>query len=114
MAVTVGDDKGFCLHHNITHMVAVNGGHDFLHLAMRQSFSAMSIVKPISTLPVFVTPEERKEVTSSTPLSFDSIPPTLRHKEENVSISFDPPHEDWQEARGTLYIIERYVASNYP
>lgn len=63
----------------------------------------------IDTLPGFISPEEHRTLVSATPTSFSEIPPVLRHKEENVAVSFDPPlagllSEDC--ALGTLYIVE--------
>jgi len=69
--------------------------------------------KIISSLPPFVSPEEHKTLTSTTPESFSSIPPILRLEEPNVSVSFDPPLQDFGPddcKRGTLYIIESVLA----
>lgn len=68
----------------------------------------------IDTLPVFISPEEHGNIVSATPTSFNEISPVLRHKEDNVSVTFDPPlaglsSNDY--ASGALYIIERYVCS---
>lgn len=70
--------------------------------------------KIISSLPPFVSPEEHKTLTSTTPESFSSIPPVLRLQEPNVSVSFDPPLQDFGPddcKHGTLYIIERCAQS---
>lgn len=69
------------------------------------------IVAPkfISSLPSFVSPEEHKTLTSTTPESFSSIPPVLRLEVPNVSVSFDPPLQAFEPddcRHGTLYIIE--------
>jgi len=69
--------------------------------------------KIISSLPPFISPEEHKTLTSTTPESFSSIPPILRLEESNVSVSFDPPLQDFgldDCKRGTLYIIESVLA----
>lgn len=69
--------------------------------------------KIISSLPSFISPEEHKTLTSTTPESFTSIPPILRLQEPNVSVSFDPPLPDFGPDdcnRGTLYIIESVLA----
>ncbi|KAJ7592647.1 regulator of volume decrease after cellular swelling-domain-containing protein [Mycena floridula] len=63
----------------------------------------------ITTIPTFVTPEEHKILAASTPTSFTDIPPVLRHKEENVSVTLDPPLEGFSAQdceKGTLYVIE--------
>ena len=63
-----------------------------------------------SSLPSFISSEEHKVASASTPASFADIPPVLRHKEENVSVSLDPPLEGFSAedgANGTLYVIER-------
>ncbi|KAI0784457.1 regulator of volume decrease after cellular swelling-domain-containing protein [Abortiporus biennis] len=69
----------------------------------------MAPITFISELPKFISREEHKTVIASTPSSFSDIPPVLRHKEENVSISLDPPLEGFSSedsANGTLYVIE--------
>ena len=66
----------------------------------------------ITELPTHISPEEHKNIVASTPSSFSSIPPVLRHKEENVSVTIDPPLEGFPAEdlkSGTLYVIERYV-----
>lgn len=66
----------------------------------------------IAELPAHISPEEHKNIVASTPSSFASIPPVLRHKEENVSVTIDPPLEGFPSedlANGTLYVIERCV-----
>ncbi|KZP00650.1 hypothetical protein CALVIDRAFT_283615 [Calocera viscosa TUFC12733] len=67
---------------------------------------------PISSPPTFITAEEHHTLTSSTPDSFNSIPPVLRHKEENVTVSLDPPLPglDGDNIKGTLYVIESVLA----
>ena len=71
---------------------------------------AMPAVNPITSLPHFITKDEHTTLVGSTPNSFNDIPPVIRHKEENVSISLDPPLEGFSstsEAQGTLYILTR-------
>ncbi|KAH9921312.1 regulator of volume decrease after cellular swelling-domain-containing protein [Fomitopsis serialis] len=63
----------------------------------------------VTALPNHISPEEHKIIVASTPASFASIPPVLRHKEENVSVTIDPPLEGFpleDLANGTLYVIE--------
>ncbi|CAE6354037.1 unnamed protein product [Rhizoctonia solani] len=61
--------------------------------------------------PKFITPEEHKQLTASTPSSFGDIPPVLQHKEENVQVTFDPPIPDLKtDEKGTLYVIESTLA----
>ena len=64
----------------------------------------------ISSVPKFSTPEEHKSLVGSTPSSFAEIPSVLRHKQENVTVSFDPPLDGFSDddRQGTLYVIERY------
>lgn len=66
----------------------------------------------ITTAPNFVSPEEHRNVVASTPSSFSDIPPVLRHKQDNVSVTLDPPLDGFTPedgANGVLYIIERYT-----
>ena len=66
----------------------------------------------IATIPDFVSPEEHRNVVASTPSSFSDIRPVLRHKEENVSVTLDPPLDGFtpeDAANGILYVVERYV-----
>lgn len=64
----------------------------------------------VTALPSYISPEEHKDVSTSTPASFADIPPVLRHKQENVSVTLDPPLDGFtgdDGAGGTLYVIER-------
>lgn len=66
----------------------------------------------ITAVPNFVSPEEHRNILTSTPSSFSDIPPVLRHKEENVSVTLDPPLSGFtpeDAANGVLYIIERFA-----
>ncbi|CDO74363.1 hypothetical protein BN946_scf184355.g11 [Trametes cinnabarina] len=66
----------------------------------------------IDTLPKFISAEEHRNLVASTPASFADIPPVLRHKEDNVSVTLDPPLDAFSAedaANGSLYVIERYV-----
>ncbi|KZT06114.1 uncharacterized protein LAESUDRAFT_726336 [Laetiporus sulphureus 93-53] len=69
----------------------------------------MSPFTLITTLPAFHTLEEHDNFVASTPASFSDIPPVLRHKEENVSVTIDPPLSGFSSddcAVGTLYVLE--------
>ncbi|KAG9315135.1 regulator of volume decrease after cellular swelling-domain-containing protein [Chiua virens] len=69
----------------------------------------MSTVIVITTVPVFVSPDEHRAIVASTPSSFSDIPPVLRHKEVDVSATLDPPLDGFAPedgASGTLYIVE--------
>lgn len=71
----------------------------------------MSRIALIAELPKFVTPAEHQQLVASTPVSFNDIPPVLRHREEAVAVTLDPPLEGFSmedAAKGTLYIIERF------
>lgn len=66
----------------------------------------------VTDVPAFASPEEHRNIVASTPPSFNDIPPVLRHKEENVKITLDPPLEGFTPGdgdNGVLYIIERYA-----
>ncbi|KAF5367163.1 hypothetical protein D9758_004007 [Tetrapyrgos nigripes] len=64
-------------------------------------------LSPISSLPKFVSPAEHSSIVSSTPASFTDIPPVIRHKQENVRITLDPPVQGLSlDQPGTLYIID--------
>ena len=70
----------------------------------------MSTVILIDKIPNFITPEEHRELTGTTPTSFSDIPPVLRHKEEIASARFDPPVEGFSAEdgkNGVLYVVER-------
>ncbi|KAF8838583.1 hypothetical protein BDN67DRAFT_907062 [Paxillus ammoniavirescens] len=63
----------------------------------------------ITAVPKFVSPEEHRNIVGSTPTSFNDILPVLRHQEVNVSISLDPPLDEFTMEDGTngvLYVIE--------
>ncbi|KAL0063674.1 hypothetical protein AAF712_009366 [Marasmius tenuissimus] len=73
----------------------------------------MTAVTVITAVPQFISADEHKTLVGSTPTSFNDIPPVLRHKEENVSVSLDPPlagFSDEDAAKGTLYVIESVLA----
>jgi nucleotide-sensitive chloride channel 1A len=64
----------------------------------------------ISSVPQYVSAEEHRNIVGSTPTSFTDIPPVLRHKEDNVRVTLDPPlhtFTDQDGANGTLFVIER-------
>lgn len=66
----------------------------------------------ISSVPHFVSREEHTSIAAATPVSFTDIPPVLRHKEDNVSVTLEPPLDGFSTqdgAHGTLYVIERFV-----
>lgn len=78
--------------------------------------TTMSSVTLIDALPKFITPDEHRELTGTTPASFSDIPPVLRHKEDIASARFDPPVEGFTQedgTKGTLYVIERCVLSEH-
>ncbi|KAG8834033.1 hypothetical protein FRC17_009671 [Serendipita sp. 399] len=65
-------------------------------------------VSVIGVLPRFVTQEENRELTSSTPASFSDLPAVLYHLEPNSSITLDPPVEGFSaqdSSSGTVYIL---------
>ncbi|KAI0636173.1 regulator of volume decrease after cellular swelling-domain-containing protein [Trametes polyzona] len=66
----------------------------------------------IDAFPKFISPEEHRTLVASTPASFADIPPVLRHKEENVSVTLDPPLDTFtaeDAANGALYVIESHL-----
>lgn len=66
----------------------------------------------LSSLPKHISPEEHQKLVASTPASFADIPPVLRHRQDNVSATLDPPLDGFSTedaANGSLYVIERYA-----
>ncbi|KAJ3738869.1 regulator of volume decrease after cellular swelling-domain-containing protein [Lentinula detonsa] len=62
----------------------------------------------IGVVPKFVSPEEHRNIVGSTPVSFNDIPPVLRH-EEPVSVTFEPSLDGFNEVdgkEGVLYVLE--------
>ncbi|KZT41281.1 hypothetical protein SISSUDRAFT_1069956 [Sistotremastrum suecicum HHB10207 ss-3] len=69
----------------------------------------MSTISLISELPSYISPEQRSQLSSSTPESFSDILPVLRHTQPNVSVKFDPLFDGFStedSQSGTLYVIE--------
>ncbi|KAH9945498.1 regulator of volume decrease after cellular swelling-domain-containing protein [Epithele typhae] len=63
----------------------------------------------VSALPAHISPEEHRIASASTPASFADIPPVLRHKQSDVSVTLDPPLDGFSTENGTrgdLYVIE--------
>ena len=60
-----------------------------------------------------ISQEDWNSMTSETPTSFASIPPIIRHQQENVTITFSPDWEGYGEQgiKGTLYVTEESVPS---
>jgi hypothetical protein len=80
--------------------------------AFENSNAVMAPIQLISALPKCVSLEEHTSLIASTPASFSDIPPVLRHKQENVSVIFDPPLDNLSQellVKGTLYVIERFA-----
>jgi len=80
-------------------------------LKARQIVQAMSSESTlvITAVPDFISPEEHRDILASTPSSFSDIRPVLRHKQEHVSVTLDPPLDGFTPAdgaNGVLYIIE--------
>lgn len=70
----------------------------------------MPAVKPISEVPKYISKEEHSALVASTPTSFGDIPPVIRHKEDNVSVTLDPGFGVFTNpTQGTLYILTRCV-----
>jgi nucleotide-sensitive chloride channel 1A len=66
----------------------------------------------ITSLPHFISRDEHKVIAAQTPVSFSDIPPVLRHKEEHVSATLDPPLAGFSAedaAQGTLFVLERLL-----
>ena len=75
----------------------------------------MPAVTFIDAIPNHISEEDHRSLTGATPVSFSDIPPVLRHKVNDVAVTFDPPLDGFSgedSARGTLYIIERYVVQH--
>lgn len=79
---------------------------------------AESAISIISSLPIFISEEEHRTRTSSTPESFADIPPVLKHQQRDVTVKFDPPIQELSPDElkgGTLYVVESlmiYMASS--
>jgi len=72
----------------------------------------MPAVTLITSIPKFISADEYRTLAASTPSSFNDIPPVLRHQEEHVAVSLDPPLDGLSIddcAKGTLYVLERFV-----
>jgi nucleotide-sensitive chloride channel 1A len=72
----------------------------------------MPSVKFIDAVPKFVSKEEHTALVGSTPTSFNDIPPVIKYRDENVSITLDPPLENFSSentVQGTLYVLTRYA-----
>ncbi|KAH7912318.1 regulator of volume decrease after cellular swelling-domain-containing protein [Hygrophoropsis aurantiaca] len=77
----------------------------------------MGRITAITSIPAFVSPEEHRDLAASTPTSFSNIPPILRHREQGVRVSLDPPLEGWTEGEaieGDLYVIESALVFSSP
>ncbi|KAH9481731.1 Methylosome subunit pICln [Psilocybe cubensis] len=73
----------------------------------------MPSVNLITAVPHFVTQEEHTALVASTPNSFSDIPPVIKHKEENVTVTLDPPLEGFPSSdgvQGTLYVLTSVLA----
>ncbi|TFK27124.1 hypothetical protein FA15DRAFT_636074 [Coprinopsis marcescibilis] len=73
----------------------------------------MPAVNLINGVPNFVTDEEYRSLAASTPTSFNDLPPILKRKEENVSVTLDPPVDGFSEqdaASGTLLVLTSVLA----
>ncbi|CED84175.1 Chloride ion current inducer protein [Phaffia rhodozyma] len=69
------------------------------------------MLSKISSPPRFISPEDHSALTSSTPESFASIPPIIRHKQENVTVNFSPEWEGYgSRTTGTIYITEEALS----
>jgi len=73
----------------------------------------MRAIQPITSVPSYAVQEEHTSIVASTPLSFNQIPPVIKHKEDNVTVAVDPPIQGFSdpELKGTLYILTRSVSS---
>lgn len=69
----------------------------------------MPAIQSITNIPSHVVQEEHASIVASTPLSFNDIPPVIKHKEDNVTVAVDPPLQGFSddELKGTLYILTR-------
>ncbi|PVF95935.1 hypothetical protein CPB86DRAFT_787487 [Serendipita vermifera] len=69
----------------------------------------MGGISIITALPTFVTQEQHRELTSSTPASFAHLPTSvLYHLQQPASITLEPPIEGFTASdcsNGTLYIL---------
>jgi nucleotide-sensitive chloride channel 1A len=84
---------------------------DLLNMAIPPATQAGAI-QLISEIPKYVTIEEHKELLTSTPADFESMPPALRCLSEDVSVSFTPAIESFPSeppTKGNIYVIDRWV-----
>ncbi|ORX34301.1 regulator of volume decrease after cellular swelling-domain-containing protein [Kockovaella imperatae] len=66
---------------------------------------------PTSDVPPFVTPEAHDALTSSTPASFNDIPPTLRFQDDAVEVTMEPSRGwDWSgRIKGKIWVTEAAI-----
>lgn len=77
----------------------------------------MAPITFISDPPRCITIHEHGQLVTSTPESFNDIPPIIHYKEERLSITLDPPLQGFTEedcASGTLFVVERCVYVDCP
>jgi hypothetical protein len=60
----------------------------------------------LTTPPPALSATELAEISTTTPATFEGIPPILRHKEEQVEFSIDPAFEGFVGGKGELWITE--------
>lgn len=92
--------------------VCVCAGKGSCMAELKLRFITMAPIVFISSPPRSISPAEHRQLVTSTPSSFNDIPPILHHKEDSVAVSLDPPLEGFSTedgARGILYVTERYL-----
>lgn len=63
-------------------------------------------ITSLTSPPPALSQAELVEISASTPSTFEGIAPILRHKQEEVEVTVDPPFESFSGGKGTLYITE--------
>lgn len=63
----------------------------------------------LSAPPAVLTAAELAALSVSTPASFEGIPPLLRHEQLDVTLSIDPPFNNYAGGLGTLFVTEEYA-----
>lgn len=72
------------------------------------SLIALTLIS-LTAPPPALTSAELAIISVSTPTTFEGIAPLLRHKEELVELTIDPPFESFAGGKGSLFITEGLV-----
>lgn len=68
------------------------------------------MLSELTAAPRHISPEEHAALTSSTPASFDDIPPVLRWTSGQVEVVLEPAQPFWHGRKsGTLWVTDESV-----